>query len=460
MKMHNEPPHNFEAEQSVLGALLSDVNYDHCRNALDLISSDVFYSMSHRLIFDTIKTKAEAKEKVDLLTITEHLEKSGKLDQCGGFVYIAELIRNVISKANIMSHVEIIKTSSVMRNVLEMAQNVINQHQTSTPSDLIEFMENRIKDIGFMDTGKSAMHISEVGAQWFDDFSEKERNGGVISGLSTGIEELDSRLSGFDLEGLFILAGRPSMGKTLLAQTIIDNVAGEQQKNCLFFSMEMSGKQVYERFVSKSSTVCPKKIRSANGLDDQDWARLTSGVKRVNDSRIYIHTDAKLTVQQIRARVRRQISMFGSLGLIVIDYLGIMGLPKADRHDIAIGQVTSALKSLAKEIKTPILLIVQGSRASDKAKRPTMGDLKDSSSIEADADVVMFVHREEILNPETELKGVTELIIAKDRHNDGNGTIYLSKVNGGFNSLDQQTVAEMCLREETKSAPSRGYAKK
>ena len=460
MTMYNEPPHNKEAEQSILGALLSDVNYGLCRQALDLLTQESFYISSHAKIFSLIKAKAESKQVVDLINITEALEVSGDIEFCGGFVYIAELIRNNISKSHILSYVELVNKYAATRSILKMSYQVIEQASNSSPSDLISFIDSSLKDIGSTQTGKSSFHISEFGENWLNAFEERGKQGGLITGLETGITDLDERLCGFDKESLIILAGRPSMGKTLLAQTILDNVGGYQQKTCQFFSMEMSDKQVYERFVSKASNVCAQSIRSAKNFSNEDWGRLNSGIQHVNKSKIYVDVDPKLSVDQIRARVRRQISKHGSLGLIVIDYLGLMKLPKADRHDIAIGEVTSALKNLAKEIQTPVLLLVQANRDLDKAKRPTMSNLKDSSSIEADADVVMFVHREEVNNPDTELKGVTELIIAKDRHNDGNGTVYLVKTNGGFNSMDEQAVAELHHKEETKNAPKRrGYAK-
>jgi replicative DNA helicase len=334
-----------------------------------------------------------------------------------------------------------------------MSYLVIEQANNSTPNDLIELIENNLKQFNEKQTGKSAHHISEFGENWLNEFEKRGERGGSVSGLETGITDLDDRLCGFDKESLIVLAGRPSMGKTLLAQTILDNVGGVQQKNCLFFSMEMSDKQVYERFISKASNVCAKSIRSAKGFSNEDWGRLNSGIQFINKSKIYVDVDPRLSVSQIRARVRRQISKHGELGLVVIDYLGLMKLPNASRHDIAIGEVTSSLKNLAKEVQTPILLLVQANRDLDKVKRPTMSNLKDSSSIEADADVVMFVHREEVNDPDTELKGVTELIIAKDRHNDGNGTVYLVKTNGGFNSMDINEIADLKHREEVKNKP-------
>lgn len=456
--MLKEPPNNLNAEKSILGALLTDCNHNTSRQALDMMDSSAFYLQSNRVIFNTIKTMAENKDTVDSISVTERLKSEGHEAISGGYYYISELPRAVTSLALTLVHVEIVNKIAIKREIIRTAQDAIEHSENLDPNELIEMIERNLKSITSKDTGKEASHISDFGENWLNKLDERVQSGGAISGLETGIAELDERLSGFDLEGLIVLAGRPSMGKTLLAQTIMDYVGGTAQKNCIFFSMEMSDKQVYERFISKASGVCPKKIRSGKGLNNEDWGRLTSGMGSVNSSKIYVDTDAKLSVGQIRARVRRHAAKKGYIGLIVVDYLGLMAMPKAASLTISIGEVTSALKSLAKEMGTPILLLVQGSRAMDKGGRPVMSDLKDSSSIEADADVVLFVHRQEVLDPDTELKGVTELIIAKDRHNDGNGTIYLSKMSGGFGELSVQDVAEMTQREEAKNQPvQRGY---
>ena len=459
--MVKELPNNLNAEKSILGALLTDCNHTVCRQALDMMDPSAFYLQSNRVIFTTIKAMAENKLTVDSISVTEKIKADGNEGISGGYFYISELPRAVTSIALTLVHVALVNKIATTRDIINTAQQAIEHSENLEPAELIEMIESRLKSITSKDTGKEINHISDFGENWLNKLDERVQSGGVISGLETGISELDERLSGFDLEGLIVLAGRPSMGKTLLAQTIMDYVGGQAQKNCMFFSMEMSDKQVYERFISKASGVCPKKIRSGKGLNNEDWGRLTQGMGSVNSSKIFVDTDAKLSVGQIRARVRRHAAKNGYIGLIVVDYLGLMAMPKAASLTISIGEVTSALKSLAKEMGTPILLLVQGSRTMDKGGRPVMSDLKDSSSIEADADVVLFVHRQEVLDPDTELKGVTELIIAKDRHNDGNGTIYLSKVSGGFGELSIQEVAEMTQREESKNQPvQRGYARK
>ena len=221
--------------------------------------------------------------------------------------------------------------------------------------------------------------------------------------------------------------------------------------------MEMSENQVFERFVSGVGNVAPDKLKSAR-LDNEDFGRITDAVVELRASGLYITDEPKQSVGQIRAKVRRHKIKHPDLSAIFIDYLGLMKLGKADRHDIAIGNITRDLKELAKEMKVPVFLCVQSKRPQSVKDKPNMSSLKDSSCIEADADLIMFVHRQEIVEPETSLKGVTELIIAKDRHNDGNGTIYLEKCNGKFLALSMEAVARIQHDEESKSAPvKRGF---
>ena len=456
-------PHNLEVEQSILGALLKDCNHTLCREALDTLDVNAFYSQAHRKLFSKIKQLTDNKITVDLLTITDEFERTNELDGVGGFVYIHQLIKNLPSIANTRAYTDVLQTLATKRGLITFAQALMeNAGESEDINELIDTAELGIKTIAKQDSGKQVSHVSDFGEMWLDELDLRVKANGKFSGLATGIIDLDTRLAGFDPEALIVLAGRPSMGKTLIAQHILINVGVTQNLPCTFFSMEMSDKQVYERFVSGLSDVCANKIRTAD-LADEDWARLIDGMGRLNGSNIYVDSDPRLSVAQIRARIRRQIAQKGKQGLIVIDYLGLMKLPKADRHDLAIADVTSSLKNLAKEIKTPILLLAQANRATDQVGRPSMSNIKDSSAIEADADVVLFVHRDEVANPDTELKGVTELIVAKDRHNDGNGTVYLVKQNGGFKPMDHNAVAEAFHKEEQRKAPakkSRGYSPK
>jgi replicative DNA helicase len=249
------------------------------------------------------------------------------------------------------------------------------------------------------------------------------------------------------------------MGKTLFTQAISQNIGVDQGKGVMFFSMEMSANELYERFVSGLSNVKADELRRAK-FSNESLGRIHNAVTQIDRSNIYFTEEPTQSLGQIRAKARKHKNKHPDLSLIIIDYLGLMELDKADRHDIAVGKVTKGLKQLAKEIKVPVMLICQANRDLDKAKRPSMSNLKDSSSIEADADVIMFVHRQEVIEPETELKGVTEIIIAKDRHNNGNGTVYMEKLNGTFRELSAEAMGMLENREQERLNPpkeTRGY---
>jgi len=445
----NEPAYNLEIEQQILGCLIKDPTNTNCREALDSLSTDDFYTQAHRYIFKTIKTMSEHKKQIDLELLDVEMEKV-QFD-CGGFSYLAELMRGAISLYNLPSYIGVVKECSKLRRLHSAIHNsneMINQKQNTT--DVIEQLENDLKDISVSSNGGELRHIREIEGDFLDELTKRAERGGAIAGLSTGIEQLDERINGVGDECLVVVAGSPSMGKTLFCQTIATSVGVTQKKNTMFFSMEMSEQSLFERFVSGIGNIRPDKLKSAR-LDNEDLARIDNAVMALRGSGLYLTDEPKQSVGQIRAKVRRHKIKHPELSAIFIDYLGLMKLGKADRHDIAIGNITRDLKELAKEMKTPIFLCVQSKRPANIKDRPNMASLKDSSCIEADADIIMFVHRQEIIEPETQLKGVTELIIAKDRHNDGNGTVYLEKCNGSFNALSNEAVARMQHEEESRN---------
>lgn len=455
----NEPPKNIEVEQQILGALIKDSTHSKSRETLDSLCEDDFFSRSHRLIFHCIKKMTERKDAVDLITLEENLERSMESDQFGGFIYLAELNKLSYGHANLSSYVAVVKKCAQLRNIsaiLFNAGEMINQGVN--PEDITEEVSNLLKDVSVSSSGAELRHIKEVEGDWLDRLQLRVDKGGAISGLCTGIDELDERINGIGDESLVVIAGAPSMGKTLFCQTLSKSIGVDQKKNVMFFSMEMSEIELFERFISGVGNIPAKDLRSAR-LSDGGFGRVETATVSLRDSGIYITDQPKQSVGQIRAKVRRHKNKHPELSAIFIDYLGLMKLGKADRHDIAIGNITRDLKELAKEIKVPIILCAQANRY--KAPfRPNMANLKDSSCIEADADLIMFVHRQEVLEPETLLKGVTELIIAKDRHSDGNGTVYLEKINGAFISLSIEQVARMQHEEELRINPVKEKSRK
>ncbi len=447
----NEPPKNTEVEQQIIGALIKDCSHSNSRETIDSLCDDDFYSMAHRLIFNEIKTMSENKEVVDLVTLDNNLSK--KTDQYGGFVYLADLNKNTTGHYNLPAYVAIVKKCSQLRRLSKIlfdASEMINQG--AEPVEITEIIDSELKDASVSSSGAELRHIQNVEGDWLDRLDERMKKGGAISGLCTGIDALDERINGIGDESLVVVAGAPSMGKTLFCQTLAANIGVNQKKNVMFFSMEMSEIELFERFVSGVGNIPAGNLRSAR-LDAQAFGRTEVALTSLRESGIYITDQPKQSVGQVRAKVRRHKAKNPDLSAIFIDYLGLMKLGKADRHDIAIGNITRDLKELAKEVKVPIILCAQANRYK-APMRPNMSNLKDSSCIEADADLIMFVHRQEVLEPETLLKGVTELIIAKDRHSDGNGTVYLEKINGAFVPLSENQVAMMQHEEEIRLNPN------
>ena len=457
----NNPIHNIEIEQQVIGLLIKEPTHTNSREALDSLSYDDFYITAHKYIFKTIKDMAERKDDISLPLIEGELEKVDF--DCGGFLYLAELMKLAISVSSLGSYVSVVKKCARSRDLTSAMMNANEMlNQKADVSAVIEELDNNLKDISVNSNGKELRHIRDVEGNFLDELQARADRGGAIAGLCTGIDELDEKINGVGDECLVVVAGSPSMGKTLFCQTIASNVGVDQRKNAMFFSMEMSESSLYERFVSGLGNIPPAKLKSAQ-LNNEDIGRIDLAERQLRESGLYLTDEPKQSVGQIRAKVRRHKIKHPDLSAIFIDYLGLMKLGKADRHDIAIGNITRDLKELAKEMKAPVFLVVQSKRPQNIKDRPNMASLKDSSCIEADADIIMFVHRQEIMEPETELKGVTELIIAKDRHNDGNGTIYLEKANGSFKSLSTEAVARMKHEEEIKNKPApkqRGYQQK
>ena len=456
--MHaNESIHNFEFEQQIIGLLIKDPTHTNSRETLDSLSENDFFKFAHRNIFKTIKSMSEHKKAVDLSTVTSALDT---LDiNYGGYIYLAELMKSAVSISNMSAYVSGVKKCSRLRDLSSTINNtseLISQGMDAV--EIIEQLGNELKDISINVSGKDLRHIRDVEGAWLDELEARAARGGSIAGLSTGLDELDERINGIGDECLVVIAGSPSMGKTLFCQTLATSISIDQQKNAMFFSMEMSEESLFERFVSGVGNVPPNLLKSAR-LGTEELGRIQGAVESIRSSGLYLTDEAKQSVGQIRSKVRRHKIKHPDLSAIFIDYLGLMKLGKADRHDIAIGNITRDLKELAKEMKVPVFLVVQSRRPLNVKDRPNMSSLKDSSCIEADADLIMFVHRQEIIEPDTLLKGVTELIIAKDRHNDGNGTVYLEKCNGSFKALGQEAVARMQQEEELRINPPKNYSK-
>ncbi len=420
------PPHSVEAEQSVLGGLLLD-NSAWDRIA-DVVTEADFYRADHRSIFQHIAMLVDQNKPADALTVAEILERNGKLAEVGGQAYIGSLALNTPSAANIRRYAEIVRERSIMRNLAAVGTEIADSAYTPSGKDallLIDEAEARVFQIaergaktkqGFQ---KIDPYLTET-VERIDMLYSRENKGDVI-GLSTGYVDLDRYTSGLQQGELIVIAGRPSMGKTALAMNMVESAALDSKKAVAVFSMEMSGPQLAMRMIGSVGRVDQHQLRTGT-FKEEDWPRLVDAVGKLNDSQIHIDDTAGLTVLEVRSRARRLHRQCGGLALIVIDYLQLMSGTSGGREEnraTEIAEISRSLKGLAKELKVPVIALSQLNRSVDSRqdKRPMMSDLRESGAIEQDADVILFIYRDEVYNPDNVArKGIAEIIIAKQRN--------------------------------------------
>ncbi|HEY0338562.1 MAG TPA: replicative DNA helicase [Burkholderiales bacterium] len=419
------PPQSIEAEQSVLGGLLLD-NAAWDRIA-DIVSEPDFYRTDHRAIFRHIAQLIEDNKPADALTVAENLDRSGKLNDVGGQAYIGSLALNTPSAANIRRYAEIVRERSIMRTLATIGTEIADSAYAPLGKDasiLIDEAEAKVFQIaearskarqGFV---KINPLLTETVEQIDKLYSRENKND--IIGLSTGLVDLDKITAGLQEGQLIIVAGRPSMGKTTIVMNMAEHVALSEKKAVAVFSMEMSGPQLAMRMIGSVGRVDQHQLRTATFKDD-DWPRLVDAVGKLNEGPMYIDDTAGLNVLEVRSRARRLHRQCGGLALVVIDYLQLMsgtGHGGQENRATEIAEISRSLKSLAKELKVPVVALSQLNRSVDarQDKRPIMSDLRESGAIEQDADVILFIYREEVYNATPENAGVAELIVAKQRN--------------------------------------------
>ncbi len=419
------PPHSVEAEQSVLGGLLLD-NAAWDRIA-DVVNESDFYRADHRTIFQHIAQLVEHNKPADALTVAEVLERSGKLADVGGQAYIGSLALNTPSAANIRRYGEIVRERSIMRSLAAVGTAIADSAYTPSGKDallLIDEAEARVFQIA--ETGAKTKQgfvkidplLTET-VERIDMLYGRENKNDVI-GLSTGFVDLDRYTSGLQQGELIVIAGRPSMGKTALAMNMVEHAALESKKAVAVFSMEMSGPQLAMRMIGSVGRVDQHQLRTGT-FKEEDWPRLVDAVGKLNDTQIHIDDSAGLNALEVRSRARRLHRQCGGLSLIVIDYLQLMSGTSGGREEnraTEIAEISRSLKGLAKELKVPVIALSQLNRSVDSRqdKRPMMSDLRESGAIEQDADVILFIYRDEVYNQDTPRKGIAEIIIAKQRN--------------------------------------------
>jgi replicative DNA helicase len=419
------PPHSIEAEQSVLGALLlTNSAWDR---VADVVTEGDFYRADHRAIFQHIAKLIEQNKPADALTVADSLMRSGKLDDVGGQPYIGSLALNTPSAANVRRYAEIVRERSILRDLASVGTSIADSAFSAEGKDamvLIDEAEARVFQIAESGakTKQGFVNIDSLLTETVNriDMLYNRDNKNDVIGLATGFVDLDRMTSGLQEGELIVVAGRPSMGKTALAMNIVENVALDSKKAVAVFSMEMSGPQLAMRMIGSVGRVDQHLLRTGT-FNEDDWPRLVDAVGKLNDSKIFIDETAGLNVLDLRSRARRVHRESGGLSLIVIDYLQLMSGSSGGREEnraTEIAEISRSLKSLAKELKVPVIALSQLNRSVDSRqdKRPMMSDLRESGAIEQDADVILFIYRDEVYNKDSPRKGIAELIIAKQRN--------------------------------------------
>ena len=417
------PPHSQEAESSVLGGLLLDNNsWD---KVADLLVEADFYRYEHRLVFASITSLVNANRPADVITVFEQMHSQGKADEIGGLAYLNSLAQYVPSSANIRRYAEIVRERSILRKLVsvsdEIATSALNTNGRPV-TNILDEAEQKIFSIGEegsrMRQGFQSM--DKLVVQLLDRVEEMSQNPNDITGVPTGFFDLDRMTSGMQAGDLIVLAARPSMGKTALAINIAEHVALHEDLPVAVFSMEMGASQLAIRIVGSIGRIDQGRLRTGKLIDDE-WPRLSDAIERLKTVSLSIDETPGLTTSELRASARRLARSCGKLGLVVVDYLQLMsgsGGGDGENRATELGEISRGLKMLAKELQCPVIALSQLNRGVEQRtdKRPMMSDLRESGAIEQDADVIMFIYRDDYYNKDSKDPGVAEIIIAKQRN--------------------------------------------
>ncbi|HEU0276671.1 MAG TPA: replicative DNA helicase [Rhodanobacteraceae bacterium] len=414
------PPHSIEAEQSVLGGLM--LVGEAWDQVADRLTEEDFYRREHRLIFRAIGELATAGNPCDAVTLGEWFERHGEANAIGGAAYLAELANNTPSAANIRAYADIVRDKSVLRKLIEAGTEIagdgFNPGSRATP-EILEAAEQRVFKIAEAGARgrRQVIPVRESVKDAVQILTERFNNRGQLAGLTTGFKDLDALTTGLQRQDLVIVAGRPSMGKTAFALNIAEAVAMRARQPVLVFSMEMSASQLAFRLISSLGRVNQGDLRSGN-LAEEDWPRVGQAASLLSESKIFIDDTPALSPGELRSRARRMMREHG-LGLVVIDYLQLMQVPgNKENRATEISEISRNLKAMAKELNVPVIALSQLNRALEQRndKRPVMSDLRESGAIEQDADLILFIYRDEVYNKESNHKGIAEIIIGKQRN--------------------------------------------
>ena len=413
-------PHSNEAEQAVLGGLMLD------NEAWDKIVGTVveadFYRPEHRTIFNAIAALAEEGKPFDVLTLSEELKSRNQLQEIGDTVYLYEMEKNTPSAANISAYAEVVRERSVLRQLLSVANNIADtafNPQGRSVSELLDNAERHVFAIaeqGMQDNGPES--IQTLLSKAVDRIDTLFQSKNAITGLSTGFTKFDEMTSGLQEGELIIVAGRPSMGKTMLGVNMVEYAAINANLPVLVFSLEMPGEAIAMRMISSLARINQQNLRTGR-LTDDDWHRIRNPIGMLAEAKLFIDDTAAISPSEMRARARRIAREHGQLGLIMVDYLQLMTIPGSNENRTnEVSEISRSLKALAKEMNCPVIALSQLSRALEQRsdRRPTMSDLRESGAIEQDADLIAFIYRDEVYNPDSPQKGTAEVIIGKQRN--------------------------------------------
>ena len=414
------PPHSQDAEQAVLGWLMLD--HLALEKISDVLRPEDFYRADHRKVYEAILDLSEGNKPFDAVMVAEWLSKRDQLEEAGGVPYLVELVEAVPTAANILAYAQMIRESSVLRKLIDVGTQVVQmgyRPEGRAAAEVMEFAEREIFSIA--DEGERLKRgfrpIKELMTGAMDRVAELFEREEAITGHATGFKDFDEMTSGLQAGDLVIVAGRPSMGKTTFAMNIAEHVAISGKKAVAVFSMEMPGEQLALRMLSSIGRVDQTRVRTGR-LDDQDWHRLTSAVGILSQTQIHIDDTPALSPSDLRSRARR-LARTCDLGVIVVDYLQLMQVPgtKENRTN-EISEISRSLKSIAKELSVPVIALSQLNRSLEQRpnKRPVMSDLRESGAIEQDADLIVFIYRDEVYDKESPQKGMAEIIIGKQRN--------------------------------------------
>jgi len=417
------PPHSIEAEQSVLGGLMLD-NQAFDRVA-ELVVSQDFYTRTHKLIFEAMEKLVEQSQPIDLITISESLEKNDQLTTVGGFAYLAEIAKNTPSAANIDAYAAIVRERAVVREMISVANEIAEagfNPEGRDSHDLLDLAESKVFKIAEQRSksteGPQSIHsILEKTVDKIEELYQSPQDG--VTGVSSGYHDLDQMTAGLQPSDLIIVAARPSMGKTTFAMNLAEHAAMTQDKPVLIYSLEMPSEQIMMRMLASLGRINQTKVRTGQ-LDDEDWARLSSTMGLLMEKgKMYIDDASGLTPTDVRSRARRIARDHGGISMIMVDYLQLMRVPSlSDNRTLEIAEISRSLKALAKELECPVIALSQLNRTLEQRadKRPVNSDLRESGSIEQDADLIMFIYRDEVYNDDSPDKGTAEIIIGKQRN--------------------------------------------